>query len=103
MAGMNRYTLLSSVSANTDGTAIDAAQFKNFTCYFEHSGVATGADLKLQAQSPSGQWHDVSEATISGAAGNEIKQGFGPFVSMRGQVSNYTDGTFSVYLDAMDW
>lgn len=96
------FTLLSAVSADTDGPAQRLEHYDMaMDVFVSASSVTTGATVQLQAQSPNGDWHDLLSATQAAIAADGF---YGPFhvpvgyPSVRGRVSGRTDGTYTATL-----
>jgi hypothetical protein len=92
----NAKVLLNAVVATGAGTEVfDCPRLRDFTFFIQAASVTTGATLKIQSISPSGQWHDVATIAVT-ANGNTVSTVTGAHEQLRANITARTDGTYTV-------
>lgn len=86
--------LLNAVTADGTGSEVDVGLFEKITLLVKATGVTTGATFKLQTKDPAGNWYDLWTNSFT-ATGTQIQIIDTPLIALRGDISSYTDGTYT--------
>lgn len=89
-------TLIDGATADTTGSSINVLNYKNFTFQYVGSSISTGANLEAQASLDDVNWVTLDTTTVSSDGSQQFTVSNEKWKYMRGAVSNYTDGTFTI-------
>jgi len=98
--GMEEFKLLDAVTASGVGAAKNVPNAKNISLYYAATGVTTGATVQFEALSPNGDWHIIDQQVIGATGLTVVRLENTSFLSVRGNVSAYTDGTYTLSTNA---
>ena len=88
--------IIASLSDNTAGEAVDVRGYRKFTVAVKGEEVTVGATVSIQAK-VNDDWVDLDVQSIA-ANGSTLVQFEGPLTELRANVTNRTDGTYTVTL-----
>jgi hypothetical protein len=88
--------IIASLSDNAPGDAVDVRGYRKFTVSVKAEEVTTGATVAIQAR-VNDDWLDLDTQMVA-ANGSTLVQFEGPFTELRANVTNRTDGTYTVTL-----
>ena len=95
IVSLQKNTLLNAVTANTTGGANGTEHAKGWTFSITATGSAN-ATINIEAY-VGASWYSIHEEAITSAGSFMIRDDEGHYEKLRAVVSNYSDGTFTVY------
>ena len=93
---LQKNTLMSGVTANTTGSSHGTEHAKGWTFSIVAESVSSGATVDIQAY-VGANWYSIHEEVITATGAYMVRDDEGHYEKMRAKVSNYTDGTYTVY------
>ncbi len=88
--------IIASLSENGSGDGVDVRGYRKFTVAVKAEEVTVGATVSIQAK-VNDDWVDLDVEAVA-ANGRMLVQFEGPFTELRANVTNRTDGTYTVTL-----
>ena len=92
---VKEVTLLSAVTATGAGDAIKANRQKGWTFVITAASVTTGGTVAIQAYLQ-GAWVTIHSEAITADGDTVIRDEYGHYAQLRGNVTARTDGTYTV-------
>jgi hypothetical protein len=96
LLGLEKKTLLSSVTSSGAGSAFAVERSKGWTFVIESDSVSSGATVAVEAYIGDG-WRTIDSRAITSSGNIMIRDADGHYEKIRASVSNRVDGTYSVY------
>ena len=93
---LQKNTLISGVTANTTGSSHGTEHAKGWTFSIVAESVSSGATVDIQAY-VGANWYSIHEEAITASGAFMVRDDEGHYEKMRAKVSNYSDGTYTVY------
>lgn len=91
--------LLDEVTTTGASSEVGTFPFDRFSFFINAASVTTGGTVKIQTESPNGDWVDISETAVS-ADGDTLVEKSGAYAKLRANVTARTDGTYTVSMVA---
>ena len=95
MLDVKEVTLLSAVTATGAGDAIKTNRQKGWTYVITAASVTTGGTVAIQAYLQ-GVWKTIHSSDITADGDTVIRDEYGHYAQLRGNVTARTDGTYTV-------
>lgn len=96
LISLQKITLLDGVTTAAAGSEFSVERSKGWTFTIASSSVTSGATVDVEAYIGSG-WRVVHSETVTADGNVVVRDDHGHYEKIRGNVSAYTDGTYSVF------
>ena len=93
---LQKTTLLDAVGAAGAGSSFSVERAKGWTFTIASTVTSSGATVDVEAYI-GGAWRVIHSEAITASGNTLIRDDHGHYEKIRGNVSAYTDGTYSLY------
>jgi len=96
LISLQKNTLLDGVSAAGAGSSFSVERSKGWTFTIASTVTSSGATVDVEAYM-GGAWRVIHSEVVTASGNTVIRDDHGHYEKIRGNVSAYTDGTYSLY------
>jgi len=96
LISLQKNTLLDGVSAAGAGSSFSVERSKGWTFTIASTVTSSGATVDVEAYM-GGAWRVIHSEAITASGNTVVRDDHGHYEKIRGNVSAYTDGTYSLF------
>jgi len=96
LISLQKITLLDGVTAAGAGSSFSVERSKGWTFTIASTVTSSGATVDVEAY-VGGAWRVIHPETVTASGNVVVRDDHGHYEKIRGNVSAYTDGTYSVF------